>query len=384
MNKKEEKLISKQEYKILIVDDVPENIQILVHLLSEKGLKVNYAESGVKALKAIKNNLPDLILLDVSMPGMDGFEVCEKLKEDPLTSDIPIIFLTAKVDQQDIIHGLDKGAVDYVTKPFNSQELLKRIYTHLELKYNRDLIARQNKELARLNQVKDQLFSVISHDMKNLFNNILFGTESLEKEIEFFQKEETAQMAGMINDSARRAFGLLQNLLDWSRTQMQDSALKPTVAEMLILANQAKSLFRPNAQRKEIQVHVHQTGNSFQAFADVEMVNAVLRNLLSNAIKYSYPGGDIDIYVQENKNNIEVRIKDTGVGMSAQQEKNLRKSNRLSASTPGTQDERGSGLGMVLVRDFLEKNKGTFDFETQPGKGSTFIFTLPKTEIEKN
>ena len=383
MNKQQETVINKKGYKILIVDDVPENIQILVHLLSEKGLKVHYAESGVKALKAIKNNLPDLILLDVSMPGMDGFEVCEKLKGDPLTSDIPIIFLTAKVDQQDIIEGLDKGAVDYVTKPFNSQELLKRIYTHLELKHNRDLIARQNQELARLNQVKNQLFSVISHDMKNLFNNILFGTESLEKEIEYFNKEEIVQMAGMINDSARRAFGLLQNLLDWSRTQMQDSALKPATAEMLILAKQAVSLFKPNAQKKEIQVHIHHKGKSFQAFADVEMVKALLRNLLSNAIKYSHPGGDIDIYVQENENNIEVRIKDAGVGMSEQQEKNLRKANQLSVSTPGTQDERGSGLGMVLVRDFLEKNKGTFDFETQKDKGSTFIFTLPKKGTEK-
>lgn len=378
MNKHQEKAFSKKGFKVLIVDDVPENIQVLVHLLSEKGLKVNYAESGVKALKAIKNNLPDLILLDVSMPGMDGFEVCEKLKSDPLTNHIPIIFLTAKVDQQDVILGLEKGAVDYVTKPFNANELLKRIFTHLELKYNRDLITRQNEELSRLNEVKNQLFSVISHDMKNLFNNILFGTESLEKEIEYFEKQEVVQMAGVIHDSARRAFSLLQNLLDWSRSQMHSISVSPGPAEIMILANQSVALFKPTARKKNIQINIESEGNSFQAFADVEMVNAVMRNLLSNAIKYSHENSRIDILLAEKQSTIEVQIKDYGVGMNEKQINILRQANALAQSTPGTQNERGSGLGMVLVKDFVAKNNGQFYFESKLGVGSSFWFTLPK------
>lgn len=378
MTQQQETLIRQNAFKVLIVDDVPENIQILVHLLTEKGLKVNYAESGTKALKAIKNNIPDLILLDVSMPGMDGFEVCEKLKNDPATAHIPVIFLTAKVDQQDVINGLEKGAVDYVTKPFNANELITRIFTHLELKYNRDVITRQNEELHKLNELKNQLFSVISHDMKNLFNNILFGTESLEKEIEYFEKKEIIEMAGVIHDSARRAFSLLQNLLDWSRSQMNSISYSPVAAEVVMLINQSLALFKPTIKKKDVQFDLHTSGENFQAFADLDMVKAVLRNLFSNAIKYSYPGGKIDIYVVEKDQYIEVHIKDYGVGMKPEQVNKLKEIDQPFQSTRGTQNEKGSGLGMVLVRDFVAKNKGSMGFESIQGKGSTFWFSLPK------
>lgn len=370
--------LKEKSFKVLIVDDVPENIQVLAHVLNEKGLKVSYAESGIKALKAIKNNLPDLILLDVSMPGMDGFEVCEKLKKDEQTAGIPVIFLTAKVDQQDIIQGLDKGAVDYVTKPFNAKELTTRVFTHLELKYNRDLLSSQNQELARLNEVKNQLFSVISHDMKNLFNNILFGTESLEKEIEHFDPGEVAHMAGLINDSAKRAYNLLENLLDWSRSQMQSTDCKPVRIEMQLLIKQAVSLFKPPASKKNIRIEVKSTGQNFEAYADMEMIKAVLRNLLSNAIKYSMPNDQITIELIENRSNVKVMVKDQGVGISPDQVNELRKSDNLLPSKPGTQNEIGSGLGLLLVKDFVRKNHGVFDFESQEDKGSTFWFHLPK------
>ena len=375
-----ENLVKLKEFKILIVDDVPENIQVLAHLLNEKGLKVNYADSGIKALKAIKNNLPDLILLDVTMPEMDGFEVCEKLKADKFTADIPVIFLTAKVDQQDVINGLEKGAVDYVTKPFNAKELTSRIFTHLELKYTRDLIEKQNEELYRLNEIKNQLFSVISHDMKNLFNNILFGTESLEKEVEHFSKEEVVQVAGLINDSAKRAYDLLQNLLDWSRSQMNNIVIKPVGVEVFLVVKQAVGLFRPSAAKKNIEIEVESTGSTFCALADMDMVKAIIRNMISNAIKYSHPKGTIFIQVKENPDNIEVKVKDEGVGLSDKQIEKLRNYTEPSISTPGTQNERGSGLGMMLIRDFVEKNKGTFGLESKLGKGSTFWFTLPKAE----
>ncbi|MFW6352580.1 MAG: response regulator [Bacteroidota bacterium] len=369
-----------KDFKVLIVDDVPENIQVLAHLLSEKGLKVNFADSGQKALKAIKNNLPDLILLDVSMPGMDGFQVCEKLKEDDLTTDIPVIFLTAKVDQQDVINGLEKGAVDYVTKPFNAKELISRVFNHLELKHSRDIIKQQNIELKRLNEVKNQLFSVISHDMKNLFNNILFGTESLEKEIGFFKQEDISQMAGMINDSAKRAYDLLQNLLDWSRSQMQNIKFKPVQVEILMLVKQVVSLLKPNASKKSIEVVIHASKDYYSAFADIEMTKTVLRNLLSNAIKYSKAESRIEITVDQNKDFVRLEVKDFGMGMRPEQMEKLRENDLNTQSTPGTQNEKGSGLGLVLVKDFVMKNNGSLGFDSKLGKGSVFWFELPRHE----
>jgi two-component system, sensor histidine kinase and response regulator len=367
-------------YKVLIVDDVPENIQILVHLLKEKGLRVNYTDSGAKALKAIKSNLPDLILLDISMPGMDGLEVCERLKEDESTADIPVIFLTAKVDQQDVINGLEKGAVDYVTKPFNARELITRVFTHIELKHNRDLIKKQNQELNRLNDVKNQLFSVISHDMKNLFNNILFGTESLEKEIEFYSKEEVIQVAGVINESAKSAYNLLQNLLDWSRSQMKSIVFRPVNAEIRMLVNQTVSLLKPVSEKKNITFDVRGQGISFDAIIDVEMVNSILRNLLSNAIKYSYPDGKVEILVQELPDIIKIRVIDHGVGMDSDAMERIKSGLKPSGSVPGTKNEKGSGLGLLLVKDFVEKNNGNFDFISQKGEGSEFWFSLPKNK----
>ncbi|MFN2396449.1 MAG: response regulator [Bacteroidales bacterium] len=373
-----ENIAGLKNFRVLIVDDVPENIQVLAHLLNEKGLKVSYADSGIKALKAIKNNLPDLILLDVSMPGMDGLEVCERLKADKLTTDIPVIFLTAKVDQQDIINGLEKGAVDYVTKPFNARELTKRVFTHLELKYNRDLIKKQNDELIKLNEVKNQLFSLISHDMKNLFNNILLGTESLEKENEHFSKEEVSQIAGIVNDSAKRAYDLLQNLLDWSRSQMENIVVKPVGVDFLLLVNQSVTLFKPTAQKKKLTFEVFSDGKDFFAFADIDMVRAILRNLLSNAIKYSFTEGKIDISVKQLSDVIKVSITDYGVGMDKEQLKLLLDENQPAFTSPGTLNEKGSGLGLVLMKDFVARNKGTFGIESKKGKGSTFWFSLPR------
>lgn len=368
----------KDNYKVLIVDDVPENIQVLAHLLSEKGLRVQFADSGYKALKAIKNNLPDIILLDVSMPGMDGFEVCEKLKADSQTSEIPVIFLTAKVDQQDVINGLEKGAVDYVTKPFNAKELITRVFNHLELKNNRDIINHQKEELEKLNEIKNQLFSVISHDMKNLFNNILFGTESLEKEISFFKQEDISQMAGLINDSAKRAFDLLLNLLDWSRSQMNSIKFQPVGIEIMMLVNQVVALMKPNARKKNLTVNIIHKEEYYNACADIEMTKTVLRNLLSNAIKYSQTDGKIDIILKQNKKEVKVQIKDYGVGMSESQIEKLRMKTYTTESTPGTHNEKGSGLGLALVNDFINKNGGDFDFTSVHKKGSTFWFSLPK------
>ncbi len=364
--------------RILIVDDVEENIILLKRLLGDKGLTIYSAASGRQAFDVIRANCPDLILLDISMPTMDGYEVCEILKNNPGTRNIPIIFISGKAEEAAVLKGLEKGAVDYITKPFKSGELTQRIFTHLELKITRDLLADQNQELIRLNEVKTRLFSVISHEMKNLFNNILFGTESLEKEIEFFEKDEIAHMAGLVNDSARRAYDLLQNLLDWSRSQMKAIEANPTEVEVLMAVNQAVSLLRPAATKKKLFFEVFPQGEDFRAFADMEMLNAVLRNLLSNAIKYSHPENEIAVEVSETPDFVQVRVKDMGVGMSADRQEEILSGTKPFRSMPGTHKEKGSGLGLMLVKDFVAKNKGVFGLQSEEAKGSIFWFSLPK------
>jgi len=194
---------------VLIVDDIAENIQVLGNILDENDIEFSYATSGKEALEAVAFNKPDLILLDINMPEMSGFEVCKKLKKDPETKDIPVIFLTARTEQEDIVKGLLIGAVDYVTKPFNPKELISRVNTHLELNNFRKIINAQNEQLRKTNEdlkevikTKDKFFSIIAHDLRSPFNTLLGFSELLLKEYDKRDSEENKEMITHIFNSA--------------------------------------------------------------------------------------------------------------------------------------------------------------------------------------
>lgn len=209
----------KQNSTVLLVDDLAENLQVLGNILDENDIEFSYATSGKEALDAVAFKKPDLILLDINMPEMNGFEVCKKLKKDPETMDIPIIFLTAKADSEDIVEGLSIGAVDYVTKPFNTKELLSRVFTHLELFNSRKMIRKQNEELREMIDTKNKFFSIIAHDLRGPFNTLLGFSDLALKEFDHMDPEEIRDMIKHIHSSSVRGFELLNNLLEWSRSQ---------------------------------------------------------------------------------------------------------------------------------------------------------------------
>ena len=170
-----------KDFTILIVDDVPRNIQVVANILNSKGYKLLFSQSATKAIEIVKNKNIDLILLDIMMPGMDGYEVCREIKEIPDKKDIPVIFLTAKNDIESVTKGFRAGGVDYIVKPFNNEELVARVETHLKLKDAFNVIQEQNKELQELNKTKDKLFSIIAHDLRNPFNAIYMMSEVLKR-----------------------------------------------------------------------------------------------------------------------------------------------------------------------------------------------------------
>ena len=202
----------KNRQKVLIVDDVTKNIQLVANFLKQAGYDINFAISGKTAIKHIKKARFDLILLDIMMPEMDGFEVCKKLKSEDETKDIPVIFLTAKTDIDSITQAFKAGGVDYITKPFNKAELLARVKTHLELQH-------QKRNLKELNATKDKFFSIIAHDLKSPLNHLLGLSEILQKELESAGSDEIIKIANLINKSAKSGRLLLENLLEWSRSQ---------------------------------------------------------------------------------------------------------------------------------------------------------------------
>ncbi len=370
---------------ILIVDDIPKNLQVLSNILNLEGYQIAFASNGRQALDVLQTALPDLILLDIMMPEMDGYEVCKKIKEDERLSDIPIIFLTGKAEQDDIVHGLKLGAVDYITKPFNAAELLSRVKTHVELKVARDRIVEYNKELelakaqlTKLNAEKDKFFSIVAHDMRSPFTGFIGLTQLLSEEVENIEKDEIVTIASSMHKAANKLFSFLENLLEWSRSQMGSISLFFSQIDLKDAVNRIHYIFNETAAEKQITL-INKIESVIYAKADNNTLNTILRNLTSNAIKFTKPGGTVEVDAEiykEDKEYYLVSVKDSGIGMSEDTKSRLF---RLDAkvTTPGTNNEQGTGLGLLLVKEFVEKNTGKIWLESERGVGTTIYFTIP-------
>jgi signal transduction histidine kinase len=359
---------------ILVVDDMPENCKLLGNLLKEHGYNPAVAPNGQRALDFVKNKKPDLILLDIMMPELDGFQVCKQLKQDISTKEIPIIFLTAKVEKDDIIRGLELGAVDYVDKPFNEKELITRVNTHIALKITRDKLHKTVEALQEANATQNKFFSIISHDLGNIFSGLIGLADLLSNKNEG-NKEF---LVNILQQSTQRGYNLLKNLLDWSR--LHTGKIKPT-AEFLCLKeffDKNMMLLAHQAQNKNIILFSFIDKN-VSVFADGNMVNTVIRNLLSNAIKFTPENGKVEMSAKQDGDFIEILVSDTGVGIKKGDIEKLFKVD-VSHSTIGTAQEQGTGLGLILCKDFVESNRGNIWVESELGKGSQFYFRLPGVE----
>ena len=383
-------MIQENDYQpnVLIVDDIAENLQVLGNILDEKDIEFSYATNGKEALEAVSFSKPDLILLDVNMPGMTGFEVCKKLKEAAETKKIPVIFLTAKTEPEDIINGLSVGGVDYITKPFNSKELIARVETHLELSMAQQIIARQNVQVKNLNTAlketlasKDKFFSIIAHDLKQPFNTLLGFSDLLLKTIDEKEKEQIKEMVKHIFNSSVQGFELLNNLLEWARSQTGRIKVKPESLQITSISSRVVDLVSDAANKKNIELAVD-GDSTLSAWADRKMVETVLRNLISNSIKFTKPGGKIIIACTDKQDYIELYVEDNGVGMKKENLDNLFKI-ATHASTRGTENESGTGLGLLLCMEFINKQGGEIWAESEPGEGSKFSFTLLKHKPDK-
>jgi two-component system, sensor histidine kinase and response regulator len=369
---------------ILIVDDIPDNIQVISNILYQKGVNIAIAQSGQEALSLTRKRLPDLILLDVMMPDMDGFEVCQRLKAEPVTREIPVIFLTARVQTDDVLKGFEYGAVDYITKPFNPAELISRVFTHLELKSARDTItaqnrqlAQQNQELHELNATKDKFFSIIAHDLKNPFNALLSLSALLKDELHHYSPEDVERYIHRIYESAERSYTLLENLLEWARSQTGRLQFDPHPVYLRNLVEDTLKILEAQAQHKQIAVFA-EIPEAIVFTADLKMVAAVLRNMVSNAIKFTQPGGDVRVKAEIFNGWVRIAIADSGIGIKPDMLPNLFRID-VHHSTAGTSQERGTGLGLILCKEFVEKHGGTIEVESTIGKGSCFTVRLPAT-----
>ena len=379
-----------QDSLILVVDDVQQNIQVVGTMLREAGYSIMPATNGAAALQRVQKKLPDLILLDLMMPEMDGLEVCRRLKADPAAQSIPIIFLTASNEMSHLVQGLEAGAVDYVTKPFNPPELLARVRTHLELKHARDTIVRYGQELSRLNEEKNEFMGIAAHDLRNPLGAITGYAEIILEEAASLQpsppesfdrsRREMAQCAGRINETSRRMAEMVQNLLDANRIERGEMQLNVVTTDLGPALKSVVETQRPHATAKQQTIHLETPATPSMALVDRSVTVQVLENLLSNAVKYSPPGKNIFVRLKQSTDTVRCEVQDEGPGLSAEDQKKLfGKFARLSAKPTG--GEHSTGLGLSIVKKMVEAMHGRVWCESELGKGATFVVQFPTTPI---
>jgi len=354
---------------ILVIDDNETNIGVLIDTLKTQGFETITARNGAMGIRRAKFSKPDLILLDIKMPEMDGYEVCERLKADEQTRNIPIIFISALSETFDKIKAFAVGGVDYVTKPFQEDEVLARVKTHL-------MLQAQQKQLLQLNQDKNEFFGIATHDLKNPLSAILGGTEMIEKSIkaeQFASKTKVIDYANLINNSATNMFNIIKNLLDVNAIDSGKIPVFIENSEILSVLRKIVFEYSQKAKCKDISLEFSPVNREYFAYVDINKVRQILDNLVSNAVKYSPFGKKVYIRIFTTENaTVCCEIQDEGQGLSQEEQKKLfQKFSRLTPQP--TNHENSTGLGLFIVKKLVTAMGGKVWCESELGKGSKFV-----------
>lgn len=368
--------INPSEYKILIVDDVMSNVLLLKVLLTNEKFAIATASNGRQALEQVEKENPDLVLLDVMMPDMSGFEVAQHLKSNPQTAEIPIIFLTALNSTADIVKGFQVGANDFISKPFNKEELIIRVTHQISLVAAKRLILSKTEELQRTIAGRDKLYSVIAHDLRSSMGSIKMVLNMLILNLPFEKiGAEMYELLTMANQTTEDVFSLLDNLLKWTKSQIGKLNVVYQDVDLVEVTDGVIEIFSMVASLKKIRIR-EMKPERMMVNADIDMLKTVVRNLLSNAIKFSKENSEILVKMEEVNGMAVVSVQDHGCGISEEGQKKLLHAD-THFSTFGTNNEEGSGLGLLLCKDFVVKNGGKLWFTSKEGEGSIFSFSIP-------
>ena len=374
-------ILSKKK-TVLAVDDRLDNLKLLIKYLEDSGLELMVAQSGEEALRHLERITPDIILLDVLMPGIDGFETCRRLKNNQAMQEIPVIFMTALTETVDKVKGFEAGAVDYLTKPLHNEEVLARVNAHLTIReYQQQLVEQntllqlKNAQLLDANAKKDKFFSIIAHDLKSPFSILMGYSATLLEHFEHLEAEKIKQGITTIKRNATRAYDLLVDLLMWALSHSGRMEYKLEEIDLGQITSENIELLQDRAKEKGITIS-SKIKRGLMVYSDKNMVSTVLRNLLTNAVKFTSKGGVVKVSSEGEKDKLKITVSDTGMGIS---EENINRLFRLDTfyRTLGSDNEKGSGMGLILCKEFINILKGEIWVESELNKGSRFIFTLP-------
>ncbi|MFB2935216.1 ATP-binding protein [Aerosakkonemataceae cyanobacterium BLCC-F154] len=375
---------------ILLVDDQPDNLRLLSTLLSERGYEPRGVISGQMAIKAAKSSQPDLILLDILMPEMDGYEICEQLKSNEKTREIPVIFISAKDETIDKVRAFGLGAVDYITKPFHVDEVLARIENHLSLRklqkqlkeqnalFQQAIMIRQqaeqalqkaNKELAHSNAELEQFAYVTSHDLQAPLATIASYAQLLQQRYESKLDNQANKYIQHIVTGCLRMQTLIEDLLEYSRVSRNQKSFSPVDCNS-ILATVCSNLQSTIRKNKATIVY-----NNLPTFiGDRSQLLQLFQNLIDNAIKYRQEEPPkIEISVELRENEYLFAVKDNGIGIDS---KSFERIFQIFQRLHTPQEYSGTGIGLAICQKIVELHGGRIWVESQLGEGTTFYFTI--------
>lgn len=372
--------------RILVVDDIPLNIQPLSQLLGENGYEAQVISKGNEIYDVLESYKPDIILLDVIMPDANGYDICRNLKQDKSTSEIPVIFLTAMTETDDIIKGLEAGGVDYITKPFRSVEVLARIRTHLKMKEMHEKSLVYQRELLMTQKMSSitTLAGGIAHNINNLMGAVVGYTDMLRLSLN--GQDKTRNYTERILEASQRVTELTQNLLTYSRSIRSEPTnvnVKDILGDLILLYGNGKS--------KNVKINANIPDDMSKIYVDRDQVFRALANIFVNAQEATSEGNPISISANSNEIPVNTRsetsntktdeyvvisISDNGPGMDEST------ANKVFEPFFTTKQTVGSGLGLSAASGIIQKNNGFIHLDTEIGKGSTFHVYLPKGKEE--
>lgn len=372
--------MDEDKVRILVIDDNPRNLDVLAELLDRQDVVVLFALDGQSGIQRAQDGRPELILLDIMMPDIDGFETCRQLKLHDKTKDIPVIFMTALTDTTDKVKGFQLGAVDYITKPIQPEEVLARIHTHLKIQRLQQDLSAKNKELQRalrrekeLNTLKSRFISIASHEFRTPLATIQITTDSIKRYGERMSAEKKTAGLERIKSAVKRMNALLNDVLLLSRVEAEIHEFNPTPTDARILCEQVIHEFRSMTEESH-SIKFSMKGQDFQMVVDPKLLHYILSNLLSNAMKYSPPNSQVSVDLIREDQNMILQIQDQGIGISAEDQQHL-----FDAFHRGHNvgEVSGTGLGLSIVKQFVDLHDGTISVQSVLNQGTTFTLMLP-------
>lgn len=371
--------IDLKDISILVVDDNEMNVDLLVNILERYHFKIYTATRGQEALEIVEKHLPEIVLLDINMPGMSGYEVCRQMKANEASKDIPVMFISALDDMDNVLEGFEAGGVDYITKPFKYREVIARVKTQVTLSRQKRQIEkmreREHQHYESMDKLRRQFIGSATHDLKNPLFVISGYADMLEMSPDIGSDTQLLGFVHSIQRGVEKMSGLVHDILDLLQLETEVTLTK-TLVDFQTFLQQATNDLLIRATDKNIKLTVHPPDETVEIQIDIQRMGRVLDNLVTNAIKYTPEGGQVDVIGKVGHQTVVIEVLDTGLGIPGDNlPKIFEPFERVNTEEHMAQE--GTGLGLSIVRTLVEQHDGSVSVESELGKGSRFSVTLP-------